>query len=391
MHKIHCLNNISPYGTDLLTADYELTEDAASASGILVRSAAMHDMEFGDNLLAIARAGAGVNNIPLDRCAEAGIIVFNTPGANANAVKELVLCALLLGSRGIVDGIGWVRDNADDPAVGKAAEKAKKAFAGHEIKGKKLGVIGLGAIGAEVANAAVDLGMDVYGYDPYVSVGAAWRLNSAVHYVANLDDIFRTCDYITIHVPAMESTKGMIDAHAFELMHDGVVFLNFSRDSLVNDEAMAAALESGKVGCYLTDFANPAVVAMKNAVVLPHLGASTAEAEDNCAMMAVREMMSYIETGNIANSVNFPACDMGPVPEGLRRVTVLHANVPNALTRITEIFGEAGVNIVDLTNKSRGDYAYTMLDLDAGNPGHPDDAIDRLNAIDRVFRVRVVK
>ncbi|NGM18090.1 phosphoglycerate dehydrogenase [Xiamenia xianingshaonis] len=391
MHKIHCLNNISPYGTDLLTADYELTEDAASASGILVRSAAMHDMEFGDNLLAIARAGAGVNNIPLDRCAEAGIVVFNTPGANANAVKELVLCALLLGSRGIVDGIGWVRDNADDPAVGKAAEKAKKAFAGHEIKGKKLGVIGLGAIGAEVANAAVDLGMDVYGYDPYVSVGAAWRLNSAVHYVANLDDIFRTCDYITIHVPAMESTKGMIDAHAFELMHDGVVFLNFSRDSLVNDEAMAAALESGKVGCYLTDFANPAVVAMKNAVVLPHLGASTAEAEDNCAMMAVREMMSYIETGNIANSVNFPACDMGPVPEGLRRVTVLHANVPNALTRITEIFGEAGVNIVDLTNKSRGDYAYTMLDLDAGNPGHPDDAIDRLNAIDRVFRVRVVK
>ncbi len=391
MHKIHCLNNISPYGTDLLTADYELTEDAASASGILVRSAAMHDMEFGDDLLAIARAGAGVNNIPLDRCAEEGIVVFNTPGANANAVKELVLCALLLGSRGIVGGINWVRDNADDPAVGKAAEKAKKAFAGHEIKGKKLGVIGLGAIGAEVANAAIDLGMDVYGYDPYVSVGAAWRLNSAVHYVANLDDIFRTCDYITIHVPAMESTKGMIDAHAFELMHDGVVFLNFSRDSLVNDEAMAAALESGKVGCYLTDFANPAVVAMKNAVVLPHLGASTAEAEDNCAVMAVRELMSYIETGNITNSVNFPACDMGPVPEGLRRVTVLHANVPNALTRITEIFGEAGVNIVDLTNKSRGDYAYTMLDLDAGNPGHPDDAIDRLNAIDRVFRVRVVK
>lgn len=391
MYQIHCLNNISKYGTDLLTEAYELTDDVNAASGILVRSAAMHDMEFGPDLLAIARAGAGVNNIPLDRCAEEGIVVFNTPGANANAVKELVLCALLLGSRGIVDGIAWCRENAEDPAIGKSAEKAKKAFAGNEIKGKKLGVIGLGAIGAEVANAAINLGMDVYGYDPYVSVGAAWRLSPEVNHVTNLDDIFRTCDYITIHVPAMEGTIGMIDAHACELMQDGVVFLNFSRDTLVDSAAMAQALESGKVACYITDFATPEVMKMKNAIVLPHLGASTEEAEDNCAVMAVQEMMDYIERGTIRNSVNFPACDMGPVPEGLRRVAVLHANVPNALTSITEVFGDAGVNIVEVANKSRGEHAYTLLDLDAGNPGHPDDAIDRLAAIDKVYRVRVVK
>lgn len=391
MRNIHCLNNISAYGTDLFTDEYELVDALDQAEGVLVRSAALHDAEFPESLLAIARAGAGVNNIPLDRCAEEGIVVFNTPGANANAVKELVVCALMLGSRDIAGGIAWCRDNADDPNIAKAAEKAKKAFAGREVKGKKLGVIGLGAIGAEVANIALELGMDVYGYDPYVSVGAAWRLSSAVHHVTNLDDIFRTCDYMSIHVPAMEGTIGMIDERACSLMKDGAAFLNFSRDTLVDDDAMATALASGKVHAYITDFANPAVMQMEGAVVLPHLGASTAEAEDNCAMMAVRELMDYLENGTIANSVNYPACDMGPVPDGLRRVAVLHANVPNAIARITNVFGDAGVNIENMMNKARGDNAYTMLDLDAGTPGHPDDAIDRLAAIDGVRRVRVVK
>ena len=391
MRNIHCLNNISAYGTDLLTDDYQLVDDLTQAEGVLVRSAALHDTAFPESLQAIARAGAGVNNIPLDRCAEEGIVVFNTPGANANAVKEIVVCGLMLGSRDIAGGIAWGRHNAADENIAKAAEKAKKAFAGREVKGKKLGVIGLGAIGAEVANIAIDLGMDVYGYDPYVSVGAAWRISSAVHHVTNLDDIFRTCDYMTIHVPAMEGTIGMIDERACSLMKDGAVFLNFSRDTLVDNAAMAAALDSGKVHAYITDFATPEVMKMERAIVLPHLGASTAEAEDNCAMMAVRELMDYLENGNIANSVNYPACDMGPVPDGLRRVAVLHANVPNAIARITNVFGDAGVNIENMMNKARGENAYTMLDLDAGTPGHPDDAIERLSAIEGVRRVRVVK
>ncbi|CAK7046276.1 MAG: D-3-phosphoglycerate dehydrogenase [Paraeggerthella hongkongensis] len=388
MRHIHCLNNISAYGTDLLTDDYALTDDLSQAAGVLVRSAAMHDMEFPQELLAIARAGTGVNNIPLDRCAEEGIVVFNTPGANANAVKELVLCGMLLGSRGVVDGIAWCRDNADDPNIGKAAEKAKKAFAGREIQGKKLGVIGLGAIGALVANAAIDLGMDVYGYDPYVSVGAAWRLSSSVRHVTNLDDLLRECDYITIHVPAMEGTIGMIDERACSLMKDGAVFLNFSRDTLVNDEAMAAALAAGKVGAYVTDFANPAVMKMERAIVLPHLGASTAEAEDNCAVMAVRQTIDYLENGNIVNSVNYPACDMGPCPAEGGRVAVLHANVPNMISQITNVFGDAGVNIDNLTNKARGEAAYTLLDL---NAAAPDAAVEKLAAIEGVRRVRVVK
>ncbi len=391
MRNIHCLNNISAYGTDLLTDDYQLVDDLTQAEGVLVRSAALHDTAFPESLQAIARAGAGVNNIPLDRCAEEGIVVFNTPGANANAVKEIVVCGLMSGSRDIAGGIAWCRHNAADENIAKAAEKAKKAFAGREVKGKKLGVIGLGAIGAEVANIAIDLGMDVYGYDPYVSVGAAWRISSAVHHVTNLDDIFRTCDYMTIHVPAMEGTIGMIDERACSLMKDGAVFLNFSRDTLVDNAAMAAALDSGKVHAYITDFATPEVMKMERAIVLPHLGASTAEAEDNCAMMAVRELMDYLENGNIANSVNYPACDMGPVPDGLRRVAVLHANVPNAIARITNVFGDAGVNIENMMNKARGENAYTMLDLDAGTPGHPDDAIERLSAIEGVRRVRVVK
>lgn len=391
MKKIHCLNAISKYGTDLLTEDYELTERLEEADGILVRSAAMHEMELPYRLLAVARAGAGVNNIPLEKCAEKGVVVFNTPGANANGVKELVLASLILASRDVIGGIQWCQSIKDDPDIAKTVEKGKKAFAGREIRGKKLGVIGLGAIGAEVANAAVGLGMDVYGYDPYVSVGAAWRISSAVNHVTNLDDVLRVCDYLTIHVPATDSTKGMIDARACSLMKDGAVFLNFSRDSLVDDEAMAAALSSGKVAVYVTDFANPAVMRMEHAVVLPHLGASTAEAEDNCAVMAVRELMDYLDNGTIANSVNYPACDLGPVPEGLRRVAVLHENVPNALARITNVFGDAGVNIENMANKSRGEAAYTLLDLDAGAAGWPDDAVRRLAALEGVRRVRVVK
>lgn len=388
MHAVHCLNNISSHGTDLLTDSYELTDSPEQAEGILVRSASMHDREFSENLLAIARAGAGVNNIPVDRCAEEGIVVFNTPGANANAVKELVLCALLLGSRGIVEGIEWCRQNADDEGIAKAAEKAKKAFAGREIKGKKLGVIGLGAIGAEVANAALGLGMEVYGYDPYVSVGAAWRISSSVKHVTDLDDIFRSCDYLTIHVPAMEGTIGMVDDRACSLMKDGAVFLNFSRDTLVNNKAMANALESGKVHAYLTDFAVPGVMDMKGAIVLPHLGASTAEAEDNCAAMAVNELMDYIENGNITHSVNYPACDMGVCPEGAGRVAVFHQNVPNMISQITTAFGEGDVNIANLTNKARGDFSYTLIDTDHTVP---ESVITKLGDIEGVRRVRVVR
>lgn len=388
MHYIHCLNNISSKGTDLLSSEYELTEDISQSSGILVRSAAMHDMEFSSVVLAIARAGAGVNNIPLDRCAEEGIVVFNTPGANANAVKELVLCALLLGSRGIVDGIQWCRDNAADENIAKTAEKAKKQFAGQEILGKKLGVIGLGAIGAEVANAALNLGMEVYGYDPYVSVNAAWRISSDVHHITDVDELFRTCDYLTIHVPAVEGTIGMINEHACSIMKEGAVFLNFSRDTLVDSAAMAAALESGKVKTYITDFATPEVMAMKNAIVLPHLGASTEEAEENCAMMAVKELRNYIENGNIVNSVNYPACDMGICVDGNSRVAVLHRNVPNMIAQITNLLGEAGINIANLTNKARGEFAYTLVDTKAP----VDEAMaEKLAAIESVCRVRVVK
>ena len=387
-YAIHCLNNISDKGIALLTSRYKLTDDLAQAEGILVRSASLHDTEFPEGLRAIARAGAGVNNIPLDKCAEEGIVVFNTPGANANAVKELVIAGMMMGARDIAGGIAWCRENADDENIGKAAEKAKKAFAGTEILGKKLGVIGLGAIGALVANAAVDLGMDVYGYDPFVSVDAAWRLSGAVHHVTNLDDIFAQCDYITVHVPALPDTIGMVDAHAIALMKGDVVVLNFSRDTLVDATAMANGLESGKVRRYVTDFATPAVMQMKNAVVLPHLGASTAEAEENCAIMAVRELMDYIENGNITHSVNYPDCNMGPCPAEGGRVAVLHANVPNMISQISGAFAESSVNIANLTNKARGEQAYTMLDLDVPVT---EAVIEELRAIEGVRRVRVIK
>ncbi len=388
MKHIHCLNNISAHGTDLLDAEkYTLTDSFDEAEGILVRSAAMHDMTFPAGLRAIARAGAGVNNIPLERCADEGIVVFNTPGANANAVKEIVLCGLLLGSRGILDGIDWCRANANDENIAKAAEKIKKEFAGHEIKGKKLGVIGLGAVGAEMANAAVELGMDVYGYDPFVSVSAAWKISSPVHHITDLADIFRTCDYITIHVPATKDTIGMVGAHECSLMKEGVVLLNFSRDTLVDNAALSVVLDSGRVKTYITDFATPEVMKMSHTVVLPHLGASTAEAEDNCAIMAVRELMDYFENGNITNSVNYPALDMGTCPEGMTRISLLHRNVPNMIGQITNMLGDAGINIANLSNKARGNHAYTMIDLDQAPS---EKTIAELRAIDGVRRLRLI-
>ena len=387
MRNIYCFNAISKYGTDRLTADYALTDDLARAEGVLVRSAALHETEFGDSLLAIARAGAGVNNIPLDRCANEGIVVFNTPGANANGVKELVIAGLLLAARDVVGGIEWCKENKEDANIAKTVEKAKKVFAGYEIKGKKLGVIGLGAIGAEVANTAAALGMEVYGYDPYISINAAWALSRDVKHITSVDTIYQECDYITVHVPLLDSTRGMINGQTIGQMKDGVVVLNFARDLLVDDDAMAAALETGKVRRYVTDFPNPKSVAMKNVIAIPHLGASTEESEDNCAKMAVEELMDYLENGNIRNSVNYPNCDMG-VCHAASRVAVLHLNVPNMIGQITGILASGNVNISDMTNKSRDKYAYTLLDLE--NPAE-EDMVEKLKAIKGVLRVRVIK
>lgn len=386
MKKIHCINAISQYGTDLFTEDYELTGDINEANGILVRSASLHEMTFPESLLAIARAGAGVNNIPLDACAEDGIVVFNTPGANANGVKELVIAGMILASRDVVGGIEWCRSIKDDPNVAKAVEKGKKAFAGCEIKGKKLGVIGLGAIGAEVANAGVSLGMEVMGYDPYISVNAAWMLSRSVKHVTSLDAIYQECDYITVHVPLTDGTKGMINKESIASMKPGVVILNFSRDTLVNDDDMAEALGAGKVKKYVTDFPNPKSSNMAGALVVPHLGASTEESEDNCAKMAVQEIMDYLENGNIRNSVNYPACDMG-ICKTACRLAVMHLNVPNMIGQVTGTLAAGGINISDMTNKSRDRYAYTLMDLE----NIPDDmTIQKLNAIQGILRVRVV-
>ena len=356
------------------------------ADAVLVRSAVMHDLQFNENLKVIARAGAGVNNIPLDRCAEEGIVVFNTPGANANGVKELVLAGLFLASRDVIGGINWVQEHEEDGDIAKAAEKAKKAFAGCELEGKKLGVIGLGAIGVLVANAACHLGMEVYGYDPYLSVDAAWKLSRNIHHAKSIDELYRECDYITIHVPAMDSTKGMIDKNAISLMKDGVVVLNFARDVLVNEEDMVDALLAGKVKKYVTDFPNPKVAGVKNTIVIPHLGASTAESEDNCAKMAVKEVIEFLENGNIHNSVNYPNCDMGYRGDKTR-ITILHRNVPNMIGQFTAILAEDGINISDMTNKSKKEYAYTMIDVENEIT---EDIVEDLNKIKEVLRVRVI-
>ena len=386
MRKIHCINAISKYGTDQFTEDYQLTDEVNEAEGILVRSASLHEMQFSDSLLAIARAGAGVNNIPLEACAQEGIVVFNTPGANANGVKELVLAGLFLASRDIVGGIEWCKANKEDANIAKSAEKAKKAFAGCEIKGKKLGVVGLGAIGAEVANTAIAMGMEVYGYDPYISVNAAWRLSRDVKHTTSLDTICQECDYITLHVPAVDSTKGMINKDALDQMKDGVVILNFARDILVNEDDLAEALKSGKVKKYVTDFANPKSVNLENTIVIPHLGASTGESEDNCAKMAVQEIMDYLENGNIRNSVNYPACDMG-VKKTACRLAVLHLNIPNMIGQITGVLAAGKINISDMTNKSRDKFAYTLMDLEHV----PDETmVEKLNAIEGVCRVRLI-
>ena len=386
MIKVNCLNPIAACGLDLLTDNYEKTEDFAEANAVLVRSAAMHDLELSDNLAAVARAGAGVNNIPLDKCAEKGIVVFNTPGANANGVKELVVAGLMLASRDIKGGMNWVDENKDNANIGKDMEKAKKAFAGKEIQGKKLGVIGLGAIGVLVANVATHLGMEVIGCDPFLSVQHALQLSRNVKVVKTNEEVYKECDYITVHVPALDSTKGMINKDTIAMMKDGAIVLNFARDVLVNDDDMVAALESGKVAEYITDIPTAKIANAKNVVAFPHLGASTAESEDNCAVMAVNELRDFFENGNIKNSVNYPACDAG-VCESASRVAICHKNVPNMLTQFTAAYSADGINIDNFVNKSRGDFAYSIIDASAAS----DAIVEKLNAIDGVLKVRVVK
>lgn len=387
MFKYHCLNPIAQVGLEGFTEDYVKTDNIEEADGILVRSANMHDMPLPANLLAVARAGAGVNNIPLDKCAGKGIVVFNTPGANANGVKEIVIAAMLLASRDIVGGINWVEENKGNPDIAKAAEKVKKNFAGTEIQDKKLGIIGLGAIGVKVANVAKHMGMEVYGYDPYVSVDAAWNLSRDVKHVINVDEIYENCDVITIHVPLLDSTRKMINEDAISKMKDGVILLNFARDLLVDEEAVLAGIEKGRVRKYVSDFPNTTTAGKPGCIVIPHLGASTEESEDNCAVMAVKELKNFLENGNINNSVNYPNCDMG-ICDQAGRIAIFHLNVANMITKFTALFGDNGINISDMTNKSKGDIAYTMLDVEE-RPS--EEIIDTLRSIPGVIRVRVVK
>ena len=380
------LNKIAACGTDLFGNAYNVSDAAENPAGILVRSAAMHDMELPASLLAVARAGAGVNNIPLDKCSEAGVVVFNTPGANANAVKELVIAGLLLASRKVVPAIDWAKTlKGEGAAVGKLVEKGKGQFAGPEILGKKLGVIGLGAIGVLVANAATALGMEVYGYDPYLSVDAAWALSRSTHHAATLEQIYSECDYITLHLPLNDGTRGMIGADSLAQMKDGVRILNFARGELVESEAMKAALANGKVAAYVVDFPSDEMLCVENVVAIPHLGASTPESEDNCAVMAVQELKAYLEQGIIRNSVNFPAMELEK--SSAVRVCVLHCNVPTMLAQISAVISEAGVNIDTLTNRSRKEYAYTVADISADVA---QDVLDKVAAIDGVIRVRKI-
>ncbi len=387
MFQYTCLNPIAKKGTDIFGSDYKLSDTLEGCDAVLVRSAKMHDMELPASVCAIARAGAGVNNIPVKECAEKGIVVFNTPGANANGVKELVIAGMLLASRDIVGGIEWVEKEKDREDIDKLAEKEKKKFAGCEIAGKKLGIIGLGAIGALVANAASALGMDVYGYDPFLSIDAAWNLSRTIHHSKTLDEIYTQCDYITIHVPLTDDNKKMINADAFGKMKDGVVLLNFARDLLVDEDALISALSSGKVKKYVTDFANPTVAGREGILVTPHLGASTEESEENCAVMAAKELRDFLENGNIKNSVNFPNCDMGTCIS-VGRIAVTHRNIPNMISQVTQILGGEGVNIADLTNKGKGEFAYTLIDLESTASR---EALDALAAIEGVTRVRVIK
>ncbi|HCJ74859.1 MAG TPA: 3-phosphoglycerate dehydrogenase [Roseburia sp.] len=387
MFNYTCLNPIAGVGLDLLSDEYNKVEDIKDAQAVLVRSAAMHDMELPKTLEVVARAGAGVNNIPLDKCAEAGIVVFNTPGANANGVKELVFAGMILAARDVVGGIEWVKGEEGNADVAKLAEKQKKNFAGSEIAGKKLGVIGLGAIGVKVANAATHLGMEVYGYDPYISVNAAWSLSRNVNHVNAVEEIYKNCDYITIHVPLLDSTKKMISAEAIAMMKPTTVVLNFARDLLVDEEAMVAALEEGKIAKYVSDFPNPTTVGKKGCIVTPHIGASTEESEDNCAVMAVKEIRDFLENGNITHSVNYPDCNMGEC-KSAGRLLLLHRNVKGMISSYTSILGDANINISDMTNKSRGDYACTLIDVDAPVTKEVEE---KLQTLDGVLKVRIVK
>ena len=387
MFNYHYLNKISEQGTALWTEDFQKTDDLEAAEAIVVRSASMHDMHMPEKLLAVARAGAGVNNIPLTTCAEEGIVVFNTPGANARSVMELTICGMFLASRDIVGGINWVQSIKGSSEIGRLVEKGKSQFAGHEIYGKKLGIIGLGAIGGPLANRARKLGMDVYGCDPHISVEAAWHLDRHVQRVKTREEIYSTCDIITLHVPLLKDTEKMINAEAIAKMKDGVIILNFARDKLVDDDAMAEALASGKVARYVTDFPNEKTANMPGCIAIPHLGASTEESEDNCAKMAVKQVMDYLENGNIVNSVNYPNCDMG-ICQAEGRITILHRNIPNSLGRFTSAIAADNVNIDGLMNKSRGEYAYTMLDFDQ----HPSqEVVEHLKQVEGVLRVRVIK
>lgn len=387
MYKYHCLNPIAQVGLDTLGNNYEKTDALSDADFVLVRSAKMHEMELPDCLVAIARAGAGVNNIPIELCAEHGIAVFNTPGANANGVKELVIASMILASRDIVGGIEWVDSQKENPDVTKQAEKYKKHFAGTEISGKKLGIIGLGAIGQLVANAATHLGMEVHGYDPYLSVDAAWNLSRSIQHAQSVDEIYEQCDYITIHVPLLDSTKEMIDADAIAKMKEGVVILNFARDLLIDEQALIEALHAGKIRKYVTDFPNTTVSGQENILITPHIGASTEESEENCAIMAAKEMRDFMENGNIKNSVNFPNCDMG-VPSSEGRLSICHRNVSGMLSKFTKVIADDGINIMDLTNKGKENYAYTLIDLDSKVP---ECVIADLAGIDGVLKVRVIK
>ncbi len=387
MYKVHYLNKISKKGTDLFTQDYVPTEDMADADAVVVRSAAMHELAFSDKLLAVARAGAGVNNIPLDRCAEEGIVVFNTPGANANGVVELSLCGMLLGCRDVIGGIEWVKTIKDDPEVAKKVEKGKSQFAGCELKGKSLGVIGLGAVGGPLANAALQLGMRVYGCDPFISIDAAWHLDQHIVRVKTREEIYAQSDIISLHTPLLDDTRKMINAEAISQMKDGVIIINFARDGLVDDDAMEAALKSGKVKRYITDFPNSRTAGMEGVIAIPHLGASTEESEDNCAKMAVRQVMDYIENGNIVNSVNFPSCDMG-VRRKPSRLCILHKNIPNTIGSFTAAISEEKMNISDMVNRSKGAYAYSMFDLDEVAS---DEIVEHIQNLDGVLRVRLFK
>ena len=387
MYAIHCMNNISTVGTDALArAGYDFVDDPAQAKAWLVRSANLNEMEMPEGLLAIARAGAGVNNIPVERCAQQGVVVFNTPGANANAVKELVICGMLLACRDVIGGAEWVHEASDDPQIAKRAEKAKKRFAGCELAGKRVGIIGLGAIGAQVADALIALGAEVMGYDPYLSINAAWGLDRRIEHATELGQLLSACDFVTLHVPATDATRGMISAEAISQMKRGAVLLNFARDALVDEQALAEALDDGHIARYVTDFANPASANMKNAIVLPHLGASTGEAEDNCAVMAANQIRDYLENGNIVNSVNYGRVDLGPLVEGTR-LALFHENVQGVIGQISQMVAESSLNIENMTNVSRGSNAYTLLEV----TGDVTDALlDALRGLTGIRRVRAI-